>query len=89
MPMNVVLLVSGIVLLAGMALVLLRAFKGPTVYDRILATNAIGTKTVIFVSLLGFIQKRPEFLDISLLYAVINFVATIAILKFVEYKRIG
>ena len=89
MPMDKVFLAAGLVFLVGMGMVLIRAFKGPTVYDRILATNAIGTKTVIFVSILGFIMKRPEFLDISLLYAVINFVATIAILKFVEYKRIG
>lgn len=89
MPMQLVFMAAGVVFLAGMALVLFRAVRGPTVYDRILATNTFGTKTVIFVALLGFISGRPEFLDISLLYAVINFVGTIAILKFVEYKRIG
>lgn len=89
MPMYTIFMGTGVVFLLGMALVLVRAFMGPTVYDRILATNAAGTKTVIFVTLLGFILKRPEFLDISLLYAVLNFVATIALLKFVEHKRIG
>ncbi len=89
MPMPTIFMGTGVVFLFGMALVLVRAFKGPTVYDRILATNAAGTKTVIFVTVLGFILKRPEFLDIALLYAVLNFVATIALLKFVEYKRIG
>jgi len=70
-------------------LFLLRALLGPTIYDRILAVNALGTKTVIFVALLGFINGRPHFLDIALLYALMNFIATIAILKLVEYKRLG
>jgi len=76
-------------ILIGIFLLLLRAFAGPTSFDRILATNAMGTKTVIFVALLGFISKRPEFLDTALAYAIINFVSTIAILKFIEFKRIG
>jgi multicomponent Na+:H+ antiporter subunit F len=82
-------LVAGCVLLFAILLVLVRAFFGPTAYDRILAMNTMGTKTVIFVSLLGFITKRPEFLDIALLYAILNFVATIAILKFVRHRRLG
>jgi len=89
MSMYAVFAATGLVFLVTLAMVLVRAFLGPTVWDRILATNAVGTKTVIFVAILGFIMKRPEFLDISLLYAVLNFVATIAILKIVEYKRIG
>ena len=80
---------AGTAILVSIFLVLLRAVKGPTTYDRILATNAMGTKTVIFVALLGFITKRPEFLDIALLYAILNFVATIAILKLVKYKRLS
>jgi multicomponent Na+:H+ antiporter subunit F len=87
--MYLVFTAAGILFLLTLALTLVRAFLGPTVWDRILATNVVGTKVVIFVALLGFIMKRPEFLDISLLYAVLNFVATIAILKFVEHKRIG
>jgi multicomponent Na+:H+ antiporter subunit F len=82
-------LVAGIVLLFCVLLVLVRAFKGPTSYDRILAMNTMGTKTVIFVALLGFIVKRPEFLDIALLYAILNFVGTVAILKYIEYRRLG
>ena len=79
---------SSAVLLA-IVLVLIRAVLGPTVYDRILAVNAAGTKTVMLVAILGFISKRPEFLDIALLYALINFVVTIAILKFREFGRLG
>ena len=79
---------GGTVLLA-IVLVLIRAILGPTLYDRILAVNAIGTKTVILIVVLGVISERPEFLDIALLYALINFVVTIAILKFREFGRLG
>ena len=84
-----VVLFAGGIILVGIALILVRAILGPTLYDRILAVNAIGTKTVIFVALLGFIVKRPDFLDIALLYALINFVVTIAILKFKQLGRLG
>lgn len=80
---------AGAAILVAILLFLARALLGPTTYDRILATNALGTKTVIFVALLGFIFGRPEFLDIALLYALINFVATIAILKFIERRHLG
>lgn len=70
-------------------LVLIRLFAGPTVYDRVLAVNTFGTLTVLFLSLLGFIGERPDFLDIAILYALINFVSTIAILKFFRYRALG
>ncbi len=73
----------------GILLVLARAILGPTVYDRILAVNTIGTKTVLLVTVLAFLGGRPEYLDIALLYTLINFIATIAILKFREYGRLG
>lgn len=69
-------------------LVLYRAVKGPTVYDRVLAVNAIGTKTVVLIALTGFIYERPHFLDIALVYTLINFIATIAILKYQEMGRL-
>ncbi len=71
-------------LIAAMALALARAFAGPTVYDRILAVNHIGTQTVLLIAVFGFITERPDFLDISLLYALINFIATIAVLRYVK-----
>jgi multicomponent Na+:H+ antiporter subunit F len=82
-------LIAGVVVLFAILLVLVRAFVGPTIYDRILAMNTMGTKTVIFVALLGFITRRPEFLDIALLYAILNFLGTIAILKYVKHRRLG
>jgi len=76
-------------LMVAMALALARAFLGPTVYDRVLAVNSIGTKTVLLIAVLGFLDGRPDFLDIALLYALINFVGTIAVLKFVRYADMG
>ncbi len=76
-------------LLVSMGLALARALLGPTVYDRILAVNAFGTKTVLLVAVFGFLTDRPDFLDISMLYALINFVGTIAVLKFFEYRDLG
>ena len=78
-----------VAVIVTMALALARAVAGPTVYDRILAVNAFGTKTVIIIALHGFLMGRPEFLDISLVYALINFVGTIAVLKFFEYGALG
>ena len=81
--------VAAIALFIAMVLVLVRLFNGPTLYDRVLAVNAFGTYTVLFIGVLGFLNGRPDFLDISLLYALINFVGTIAILKFFRYRAIG
>tara|TARA_B100001146_G_C16103580_1_gene400481 strand:+ start:12 stop:290 length:279 start_codon:yes stop_codon:yes gene_type:complete len=71
--------------LATMLLALVRALKGPTVYDRVLAVNMFGTKTVLLLAVIGFLTGRPDFLDLSLVYVLINFIGTIAILKFVEF----
>ena len=54
---------------------------GPTLYDRILAVNMFGTKTVLLISLLGFVMGRPEFLDIAIVYALINFVSVVGVLR--------
>ena len=82
-------LVAAIALVVAMVLVLARLFVGPTLYDRVLAVNVFGTHTVLFIGILGFLTGRPDFLDIALLYALINFVGTIAILKFFRYRAIG
>ena len=72
-----------------MVLALIRAFMGPTLYDRVLAANTFGTKTVLLLAVIGFLTGRPDFLDLSLVYVLINFIGTIAILKFVEFGIIG
>lgn len=81
--------VAAAAVLVAMGLVLARACMGPTVYDRILAVNNFGTKTMLIISLMGFLSGRPDFLDIALLYALINFVATIAVLKFFRFGHLG
>ncbi len=78
-----------IAIVVTMALALLRAFLGPTVYDRILAVNMFGTKTVLMIAVLGFLMGRPELLDIALVYALINFIGTIAMLKYFKYGDLG
>ena len=81
--------IATIAILIAMVLVLVRLYLGPTVYDRVLAVNSFGTHTVLLIGALGFLNGRPDFLDIALLYALINFVGTIAILKFFRYRKIG
>ena len=76
-------------ILLAMAITLARACVGPTLYDRMLAVNAIGTKTVLLIALLGFLQGRPDFLDIALVYALINFISTIGVLRYFEMKASG
>lgn len=76
-------------LLLAMAAMLARLLAGPTLYDRTLAVNSFGTKTVLFLCLYGFIIDRSDGVDIALLYALINFIATIAILKFFRYRALA
>ncbi len=76
-------------ILVTMSLALTRALLGPTVYDRVLAVNSFGTKTVLLIALLGFLTDRPDFLDIGLVYALINFIGTIAVLKLLKYGNLG
>jgi multicomponent Na+:H+ antiporter subunit F len=75
-------------LLIGMALILGRLLFGPTLYDRVLAVNSFGTKTVLFLCLFSFIIGRPDGIDIAILYALMNFIATIAVLKFFRYRAL-
>ena len=76
-------------ILISMTLAMARALLGPTVYDRVLAVNTFGTKTVLLIAALGFLTERPEFLDLAIVYALINFIGTIAVLKFFEYGDLG
>lgn len=81
--------VAMLAVLAAMGITLIRALRGPTVYDRVLAVNSFGTLTVVVLALHGFLTERPEFLDIAMLYALINFIGTVAVLKFFEYGDLG
>ena len=80
---------ASLAILVVMAMVLARAVMGPTVYDRILAVNTFGTLTVALIAVFGFLTDRPEFLDIALVYALINFIGTVAVTKYVKYSHLG
>lgn len=70
-----------IAILVAMVLVLARAFLGPGLYNRILAINSFGTKTVLFIAVAGGVAGRPFLFEIALLYALVNFITTIAVLR--------
>lgn len=80
---------AALAILTTMSLAMVRALLGPTVYDRVLAVNMFGTKTVLIIAVLGFLTGRPDFLDLALLYGLINFIGTLAVLKFFEYGDLG
>lgn len=74
-------------ILVTMALSIFRGIVGPTLYDRILAVNMFGTKTVLLIALLGFFMGRPEFLDIAIVYALINFISVIGVLRYSDTNQ--
>mgnify|MGYP005997073987 CR=1 FL=1 len=83
--MSGILAATCIAILMVMALALCRTLNSPTVYDRILGVNMFGTKTVFFIAAVGFLMGRPDFLDIAIVYALINFLGMVAVLRFFEY----
>ncbi len=92
-PVFYVVFASCVLLLIGLLLLLIRALRGPTVFDRILAVNAMGTKTVVLVACIAFLdlaQGSPGFfLDTAIVYALINFIVTLAILKYIQFGRLA
>jgi len=78
-----------ITLLISMGIVVKRAIKGPTSFDRMLAANLFGTKTVVLIAMLSIIVDDAMFLDIALVYALINFVTTIGFLKYFRFRSLG
>ena len=82
--MNSIFIASGIILSFTIFLCLYRVVYGPGVENRVIAVNTIGTKTIILLVAIGFILKRPIFIDISIVYAMINFIATLAIAKYLK-----
>ena len=76
-------------LLVALALVLVRAFLGPTVFDRAQAANTVGTLALLLLAVLGFLTDRPEFLDLAIVYGLLNVIGTIAVLKYFQYGNLG
>jgi len=79
--------IISIIILVVMIIALIRAILGPTLYDRILAVNVVGTKTVLLLSVLSVTAGRGDMVDIALVYALINFISVIAMLRFFEYNK--
>ena len=76
-------------LLITLGLVLVRAFLGPTIFDRAQAANTIGTLAILLLAVIGFLSGRPEFLDLAIVYGLLNLIGTIAVLKYFEYGALG
>lgn len=77
---------AALAILVTMALAIARALLGPTVYDRVLAVNLFGTKTVLLLAVFAFIYGRTDFLDLALAYALINFIGVLAVLAFFQNR---
>ncbi|MFZ9733766.1 MAG: monovalent cation/H+ antiporter complex subunit F [Burkholderiaceae bacterium] len=82
------LAVAGFAILVTMVLALARGILGPTVYDRVLAVNMFGTKTVLLLALVALLFGRPDFIDLALAYALINFIGILAVLQFVQIREL-
>ena len=78
-----------VALLVTLFLALARAVLGPTVFDRVLALNTLGSVAVLLLSTIGFLAGRPEFLDLAIVYGLLNIIGTIAVLKFFRHGDLG
>jgi multicomponent Na+:H+ antiporter subunit F len=84
-----ILAAAALAVLATTALAIVRALAGPTVFDRALAANSVGTSAILLLVIYGFIMDRHVFLDIGILYALLNIIATLAVLKFFRHGDLG
>ena len=76
---------AAVSLLLAIGFSIIRVFRGPTVFDRVIAANSVGTLTVLLLSLVGYLFGRPEFIDLAITYAFLNVIGTVAVLKFFRY----
>jgi multicomponent Na+:H+ antiporter subunit F len=77
--------VAAAAILITLGLAVARAILGPTVFDRVLAGNSVGTLAILLLAVIGFLTGRPEFLDIGLTYGLLNLIGTLAVLKFFRH----
>ena len=82
--MNALLPAVGLGILVLLFACLWRAVLGPTVADRVVAINVISTKTMVLISMMAAIFGEGFFLDVAMVYAVIGFLATVGIAKYLE-----
>lgn len=88
MDMVTIYLVAGLAIAFTIFLALYRAVFGPGVFNQAVAMNVIGTKVIVLLIVIGYIFERPVFVDIALLYAVLNFIATLIMAKYLERGEI-
>jgi multicomponent Na+:H+ antiporter subunit F len=88
MAMEWVYFGSCVGILVTMTLAVARGLLGPSIFDRVLAVNMFGTKTVLFLSGVSFLSGRPDFLDLALAYALINFIGVLAVLLFFQSREV-
>jgi multicomponent Na+:H+ antiporter subunit F len=81
---EIALIVTAIILMTATFMCLYRAYVGPTAADRIVSINVIGTKTVVIIALVSLVFHQEFFLDVAMVYALISFIATIGVAKYLE-----
>ena len=74
-----------VVMVAGLG----RAFSAHNVFDRVLAANLFGTKTVLLIAAISYLFGSADFLDIALVYALINYISVIGVLRVTEWQLAG
>ena len=87
--MTTVLVITTLAIFVTMALALVRALTGPTIYDRILSVNMFGTKTVLVVALITYVTGHADLIDVALVYALINFIGVVAVMKLVKMRDLA
>ncbi|MGB1877445.1 MAG: monovalent cation/H+ antiporter complex subunit F [Rhodospirillaceae bacterium] len=80
---------AALAVLVSLGLALVRVIKGPTIFDRVIAGNSVGTLSVLLLAVIGYVFGRPEFIDLAITYALLNVIGTIAVLKFFRYGDLG
>ncbi|HCX14626.1 MAG TPA: pH regulation protein F [Rhodospirillaceae bacterium] len=81
--------VATISVLTALVLAVARLLMGPSIFDRVVAGNTVGSLSVLILALIGFVFGRPEFLDLAITYALLNVIGTIAVLKYFRYGNLG
>jgi len=76
---------AAIAVLIALTMAVFRAILGPTMFDRVLAGNTVGSMAILLLSVVGFLTGRPEWLDLALTYGLLNLVGTLAVLKFFRH----
>ncbi len=80
---------AALALLVTLGMALARAWLGPTLFDRLQAANTTGTTAMLLLAVIGFLTGRPDFLDLALVYGLLNVIGTVAVLKYFRTGDLG